>query len=170
MKYFITILLSTIIYNGFAQQYETSRDQHGAKVLKGIISKDILMNDTAFAWFQQNQTAYTPNAAVVENIKKATPGMQLVVFGGTWCDDTRQILPKFYTIADAAGFAADKITLLGVDRNKKTLSHLAEAFGITNVPTFIVMKDGKELGRVIEYGKTGQWDKEIADIISAAVK
>jgi hypothetical protein len=37
---------------------------------------------------------------------------------------------------------------------------------IINVPTIIVMKKGRELGRVIEYGKTGKWEKELADIIS----
>jgi hypothetical protein len=35
----------------------------------------------------------------------------------------------------------------------------------TNVPTVIVMQQGKELGRVVEYGKTGQWDKELAEIV-----
>jgi len=29
------------------------------------------------------------------------------------------------------------------------------------------MKNGKELGRVVEYGKTGKWDKELADIINS---
>jgi hypothetical protein len=28
------------------------------------------------------------------------------------------------------------------------------------------MKDGKELGRIVEYGKTGYWDKELAAIIN----
>ena len=37
---------------------------------------------------------------------------------------------------------------------------------ITNVPTIIVMKNGKEIGRVVEYGKTGKWDKELAEIVS----
>lgn len=29
------------------------------------------------------------------------------------------------------------------------------------------MKDGKEIGRVVEYGKTGVWDKELGDIITS---
>ncbi len=28
------------------------------------------------------------------------------------------------------------------------------------------MKDGKEVGRVVEYGKTGKWDKEIAVLLN----
>lgn len=48
---------------------------------------------------------------------------------------------------------------------KKTLGNLADAFGITNVPTIIVMKEGKEIGRVVEYGKTGRFDKELADMM-----
>lgn len=96
--------------------------------------------------------------------------VQLVIFGGTWCDDTKQLLPKFFSTADAAGVAESRITLIGVDRSKKTLYNLAEAFGVTNVPTFIVMKDGKEIGRVVEYGKTGTPEKEVAELIAGAKK
>ncbi|MBS1655851.1 MAG: thioredoxin family protein, partial [Bacteroidetes bacterium] len=49
---------------------------------------------------------------------------------------------------------------------KKSVSHLAEAFNITNVPTIIVMKDGKEMGRVIEYGKYGLFDKDLEEIFN----
>ena len=50
-------------------------------------------------------------------------------------------------------FLQDRVTLIGVDREKKTLSHLSEALNVTNVPTIIVLKNGKEMGRVVEYGK-----------------
>ena len=158
------ILLSMF---SFAQtQYEVTNDGQD-KILKGIISRDLVANDTAFKWYKQNLAGYKPNEQATNALKAGSSQLELIVFGGTWCIDTKYILPKFYAITDAADFPQDRITLIGVDRNKKTLSHLAEALGIINVPTIIIMKDGKELGRVVEYGKTGVWDKELAEILSA---
>ncbi len=50
----------------------------------------------------------------------------------------------------------ENITLFGVNSKKKTLGNLTVALSVTNVPTIIVFKEGKELGRVVEYGKTGK--------------
>ena len=58
------------------------------------------------------------------------------------------------------------ITLIGVDRAKTSLYNLHNLFHIVDVPTFIVMKDGKEVGRVVEYGKEGQIDKELGEIVN----
>jgi hypothetical protein len=57
--------------------------------------------------------------------------------------------------------------LIGVDRPKTTLYDLHKAFNVTKAPTFIVMKDGKEVGRVEEYGKLGQIDKELGEIVAS---
>ncbi len=38
--------------------------------------------------------------------------------------------------------------------------------GITNVPTIIVLKNGKEVGRVVEYGASGKWDEELASLLN----
>lgn len=149
---------------------EVSRDASGNKVVKGFMTKQELAGDTAFAWYAQNQKSYTPNADAVKNFSAGKDAVNLVVFGGTWCGDTKQILPNFYKTVDAAAFPENRITLIGVDRSKKTLYNLAEAFGITNVPTFIVMKDGKEIGRVVEYGKTGTPEKELAEMVASAAK
>lgn len=168
-KIFIAIvfLLSATLL--FAQgQYEVSKDpQNGNKVLKGIISKSDLVNDTSFGWFAENQKNYTPHAGAVEALKKNANTIQLVAFSGTWCSDSKYIIPKFFALLDAAGFTQDRLTLIGTDRNKKTLSHLAEAFNVINVPTLIVMKDGKEIGRVVEYGKYGVFEKELAEVLNS---
>ena len=76
-------------------------------------------------------------------------------------------MPKFFKAQELSGVPDENITLFGVNRNKQSLGHIAEALGVINVPTIIIMKGGKEMGRVVEYGKTGKWDKELADIINA---
>lgn len=138
------------------------------KVYKGILDKDVLLKDTSFHWYAENQKYYTPLADAVNALKKNKDSIELVVFMGTWCDDSHFVIPKMYKLAEVSGFDNKKITLLGTDRYKKTISHLSEAMNIINVPTIIVMKKGKELGRVVEYGKYGMYDKELAEILMTA--
>ena len=64
-----------------------------------------------------------------------------------------------------SGVSDDRVTLFGVNREKHALGHIAEAFGIVNVPTIIVMKDGKEIGRVVECGSSGSFDKELGELL-----
>ena len=135
------------------------------KSLKGIISSEVLLEDTSFHWYAENLKGYTPNATALERLKKNKDTIQLLAFMGTWCEDSQNIIPKFYSLLEAASFSNDRVTLIGVDRQKKTFSHLSEALNIVNVPTIIVMKNGKEIGRVVEYGKYGLFDQELGEIL-----
>jgi thiol-disulfide isomerase/thioredoxin len=171
MRRFIptVVILLLIGHAAVAQnQFEISPDKNGGHIFKGIISRDVLQSDTSFTWYAENLKSYSPNSLALAALKQYGDSIQLVAFMGTWCGDSQFIIPKFYSLLDAAGFSKDRVTLIGVDRSKKTLSHLAEALGIINVPTIIVLKNGKELGRVVEYGKYGMWDKEVGEIINAA--
>jgi thiol-disulfide isomerase/thioredoxin len=135
-------------------------------ILNGIITKYAIANNEALkTWYGTNQASYKPDAAVLAAMEAAKGKVQFVVFGGTWCEDTQFILPRFFKLQEQAGIADNSISFYGVDRAKKTLGNLNDAFKITNVPTIIVMKDGKEVGRVVEYGKTGKWDEELAEIV-----
>ncbi len=155
----------------FAQaEYTITKDPKDTtvKILTGTINKYLVQNDTAFSkWFVPNKDAYAPDTALLNSFEKAKKQqLQFVIFGGTWCEDTQFILPKFFKLQEMGGVSDNNITLFGVNRNKKALGHIADAFNIINVPSIIVMKDGKELGRIVEYGKTGKWDKELAEIIN----
>jgi thiol-disulfide isomerase/thioredoxin len=86
---------------------------------------------------------------------------------GTWCEDSHFIIPKLYSLVNTAGFPENKVTLIGVDRKKNTFSDLTGAFAIKNVPTILVMKNGQELGRVVEYGKFGLFDMELGSILKS---
>jgi thiol-disulfide isomerase/thioredoxin len=166
MKKIISIAVLVFFINTvFAQAPEITKDASGNKVIKGFITKQDLATDSAFTWFAKNQQGYTPEQNALQALKANKDSINIIAFGGTWCGDTKYILPKFFALADAAGFPQDRITLLGVDHSKKTIQHLSEAFGIVNVPTIIVMKNGKEVGRVVEYGHYGMFDKELGEII-----
>jgi thiol-disulfide isomerase/thioredoxin len=103
----------------------------------------LIKNDTAFKWYATNQKSYSkPDSAIVAVLKKDS-AVKYIVFGGTWCDDTRVILPKFFLLQEKAGIADSRITFFGVDRKKETIGNIASAMNITNVPTIIVMKNGK---------------------------
>ncbi|MEO7306537.1 MAG: thioredoxin family protein [Ferruginibacter sp.] len=171
MKKYLLIILFLIPATGavFAQaQYEASKDpKHPeVKVAKGLVNKYMIQNDTAFKWFVQNQAGYRPDTATLNAFERAKGKYQFVVFGGTWCEDTQFILPKFFNLQEKSGTPDEAVTFFGVDRSKNSLGNIAKAFNITLVPTIIVMQSGKEIGRVVEYGKTGKWDKELASILN----
>ena len=161
-------LAALALFTGYAvfAQSEITVEPSGTKIIKGFMSKQELATDSSFKWFAENQKGYTPDQNALNSLKASKDSINFVVFGGTWCGDTKYILPKFFSLTDAAGFSQDRITLVGVDRSKKTIQHLTEAFAIVNVPTIIVMKNGKEVGRVVEYGKYGLYDKELGEILS----
>ena len=151
-----------------AKTYQISTDkENGAKVLKGLLTRADIDTDTSFKWFQQNYQLGHANEQAVQAFKKNGTKFQIVVFFGTWCDDSQNLLPVFFRLADKSAYPETNITLIGIERGKMALNNLRTAFNITNSPTFIVMKDGKEIGRVVEYGKYGQIDKELGEIVSS---
>jgi thiol-disulfide isomerase/thioredoxin len=163
--FILTLLSGSTVFS--QNQYVTLVERPNEKSLKGIVSREVLLNDTSFHWYAENLKGYTPNAGAMEGLKKNKDSIQLLVFMGTWCEDSQNIIPKMFALIDASGFSQDRVTLIGVDRQKKTFSHLSEALNITNVPTIIVMKNGKERGRVVEFGKYGMFDLELKEILAS---
>ncbi len=136
------------------------------KILKGTISRAILEADTSFAWFKNNMQygSVDPDAQIAFTQKAGQ--FSMLVFSGTWCHDSQNLLPKLYRLLDKSGIPDNIVTLIGVDRNKVALNNLQAKWAITNIPTFIILKGDKEVGRVVEYGKTGNIEKELGEIVS----
>lgn len=172
MKRFATVLAALLLFASCAvknaqntkARYEVSNDQ-GVKILKGVINRRLIENDTSFRWFSENMRYGQTDPAAIESFRKNKNKFNLVVFGGTWCHDTQNLLPGFYRLVDKSGYPENKITLIGVDRAKTTLNNLQTKYGVTRVPTFIVMQGDREVGRVVEYGKYGAADKELGEIV-----
>lgn len=74
----------------------------------------------------------------------------MLVFLGTWCSDTKRELPRFFKSMDQAGLSELQVILIGLDRSKKDTEELTEKWQIEFVPTFIFIRNGRELGRIVE--------------------
>ena len=168
MKKFALLFLAISIASFMNAQtpYTTAPDEKtGGIILTGVINKYTLRNHPDFNWYASSQKSYKPSINIVNAFEAAKSSVHFILFGGSWCDDTQFILPKFFKLQELSGFPDSSISFFGVDRDKKTLGNVSAAFQITNVPTIIVMKDGKEIGRVVEYGKTGNWDSELMELL-----
>jgi len=170
-KVLFSLVFFFISYAAAAQKtYEIlsdSEDQN-SKMLRGAISKEDITTDTSFfKWYAESRRIYSrPDSSIVAAFRENKDKIYFIVFGGTWCEDTHYILPKLFKLQEESGFPENRITLFALDRNKHSTENIAEALNVISVPTIVVMKDGKEIGRIIEYGKTGYWDKELAGIIN----
>jgi thioredoxin 1 len=91
---------------------------------------------------------------VVEFIREVNDGVDFLVFFGSWCSDSKREVPRFLKVADMAGIDAGRIRFYGLDRTKKSDDGLTDKHEIQLVPTFIVFKNGKELGRIVEKPRT----------------
>lgn len=177
MKKIVSLFIIILIFNSCKAQnaaskspeifhtYQVSYDEKHRKVLRGLINRGDIENDTSFSWFKKNYGLGRPDADAVAAFKKHTGDFKMLVFAGTWCPDTQNLLPELYRLTDAANYADSNITLIGVDNAKTTLDNLHTTFHLIDVPTFIILKNGKEIGRVVEYGESGEAMKELGKIV-----
>ena len=76
--------------------------------------------------------------------------VSVVIMFGTWCHDSKREVPRMLRILDSAGVGTEQISLIGVDINKAEPKGREKLYNLRNTPTLILLKNGKEVGRIIE--------------------
>ena len=101
-------------------------------------------------WGKPSATDFSPDPAALTVVRQNSTGVECLLFLGTWCPDSKREVPRFLEVMDQTGWPESGLTIYGLDRSKKDAEGLTEKWDVKYVPTFIFLKDGKELGRVIE--------------------
>ncbi|HLW31998.1 MAG TPA: thioredoxin family protein [Aequorivita sp.] len=122
-----------------------------AVMLLGMANRQGLQKDGFEKWFNPGYEEYTPDAETLEQLKSLLNNVHITVFMGTWCEDSHAEVPHLYKILDEVGYDENKITLITVSEEKTTPEGLEIGNDIINVPTIILVKNEKELGRIVEY-------------------
>ncbi len=151
---------------GSSDSYHIAVDTHGTKIVTGVFSHTLLESDSSFLWYRENYAAFMPDSASVAVIAATAKNIHFIVVGGTWCGDTKRELPKFFKTVSLAHIPDTNIVLYGVDRSKKSNDGFTEKYNIINVPTFILLSNGKELGRIVESEKRGM-EFDLVDLLQA---
>lgn len=148
---------------------QETEDAKGRKMLLGKGIRQALLNEPYSSWFSTEYQTYRPDSGSCTLISPLLSKITFEVFLGTWCGDSKREVPHFLKIADQLGISAAKIQLIFVSNDaaqyRKSPQHEEEGKNIVRVPTFILYKEGIELGRIIEY-PINTLEKDVLTILS----
>ena len=89
-----------------------------------------------------------------KDFEGALSGVVLVDFYADWCGPCKMVAPIVHEIAEErTDLTVGKVN---VDENPE----LASKFGVVSIPTLVVLKDGREVNRIVGY-------RPKADILAA---
>lgn len=153
MKKLITFTLLLFAMTANSQEInKTTKDETGK--VTGLINLCDRIGLQSIPEMQQRYDmeypTYQPDQSTIQDLKPLLKDKKITIVIGTWCGDSQYQLPHFYKMLDALKITEKDITLICVDRSKKAENGLIDGMNITNVPTFIVSENGKELGRITE--------------------
>ncbi len=115
-------------------------------------------------WIQAEVDAQ-PDAEAARALAAVQPGAEVTVFLGTWCGDSRRELPRLWRALDEAGGAVPfQVRYVSVDREKKEPAAALAESGVRYLPTFIVCRDGRETGRIVETSPHGV-ERDLLDLL-----
>jgi len=150
-----TMLLFTLFatFSAIAQTktYSVSKDPgDGSVIFNGKITFTDLDNEPTFTWLKTGREEYKPNEEKLDYLRLHLKEYAMVVFLGTWCDDSHELIPKLEKLLQMTVYPTDRLTMYGTDRAKKTKNGEHKQYDVTLVPTIILISNGKEAGRITE--------------------
>ena len=109
---------------------------------------------------------YKPGAADVAALNGIDKETNLTLLYGTWCGDSKYYIPRLLKALSAASNRKLHVKLVGIDNQFREPADTVQSRRLTNVPTVIVERDGREIGRVVETPATKTFEQDLAAILT----
>ncbi len=120
----------------------------GEEMLLGAMTRAQLYKQ--FPLWECAARDYAPNPSIMEQLRGKAARFDIIVFLGTWCKDSRRWVPQFLKVYDGLTGTNVSLALYGVDRDKNDGKGMAKKYRVKRVPTMIVLREGREVGRIVE--------------------
>jgi len=150
MKSIIVLIFLFLVQLTFAQS--SYLDKNKNEQLWGRISVADLQEEPFKKWYDKSQTEF--KSSLGNETKEHFQDVNVKIFLGTWCGDTKFLLPRFMKTWKEMGLEENAIELIAVHNSQEHYKQGPEgetkSYNIHKVPTLIFEKQGKELGRIVE--------------------
>lgn len=152
---------------GLEAQNQTKTDSKiNKKVLWGRITLEAFSMDLCQDWYAPEYVAFVPKTKIIKKLKELDlSNISIELILGSWCHDSHREVPRFIKILNAINFQFDQLQMNALDTFKTSPDYNTNGHKIAYVPTVIVYRNGKEIGRIIESPKKSL-EKDLLKIIS----
>lgn len=153
-KYLIFFLFQLFFFSSFSQNHTKFDKRFQKEILIGTITLDAFQAPLCKKWYQKEYQSYRLKKKLVKKLKrKNQENLEIKVVLGSWCHDTHREVPRLIKILDEIDFPLDKLSMNALDSKKESPDFDANYFKIKKIPTIIVYRNHKEIGRIIETPK-----------------
>lgn len=141
--------------------------QDNGKMLLGRQSKDQFLKEPYSEWYNEEYNNYQIDNNLLSELKKSKlASYQIIAILGTWCHDSHRDFPRMMKILESLKVPDNKITIIAVNRKKESPDGEETLYNVQKVPTFIIKKYGKEIGRIVENPQNGSLEQDLLDILN----
>ena len=138
------------------------RSDHENFIRVGFVTREQILSLKVFNY---NYVEYIPQSDPVQEIHNYPLPLEIKVFLGDWCSDSKKHVPAFVKTMEFADNTNIRITYMNMTPDKKEPAGLLAGWNILNVPTFVVLSNGREAGRIVETPKVSI-EQDLADILA----
>lgn len=156
-RLFVVGLLLTAVAGAQRVAGSEPQSEKEAPVLLGEVTRETV-ESFAPDWVEAEVNAQ-PEAEAAQALAAVEPGAEVEVYFGSWCGDSRRELPRLWKALDQSGgdpaALPFKVRYVAIDRTKKEPAAEVAAGDVHYLPTFVVRRGGKEVGRIVETSPHG---------------
>jgi hypothetical protein len=136
-------------------------------ILLGDCDREGLERGPFYEFFQPAESTMETETAA--ELSAALEDVSLLLFLGTWCEDSQEQVPVLWAELEASGFPTreeepGRWHMVCVNEAKSEPAELISERSVEFVPTLIVLRQGEEIGRVVETPELG-WGVDILRLL-----
>jgi hypothetical protein len=132
----------------------------------GETTIEAIKANTGYVWYQtgydaypdaNSQTAFQQQVDLIKaNLDTANHSVIMVIKPTCSCQKTQIYFPQAMKALDAAGFPHDRIKIYITDARMAGIDDIKTKYNVSAAPTFIVLKNDVDKGRLVEDPATGK--------------